>query len=83
MAQRLRLTQLIWDLFNQSFLLELKLLAVLTSEDGHQGVRLGPDSMNRLVTWMDTYAQRLGSFSERQEEQLRELRRKMAHLLAE
>lgn len=60
-----------------------KLLAVLTSQDGHQGVRLGADSFNRLVTWMDTYAQRLGSFSDDQEEQLRALRQKMAPLLAE
>ncbi len=59
------------------------LLAMLTSQDGHEGVRLEPDSLNRLVTWMDTYAQKLGSFSEHQEEQLREFRRKMAPLLAE
>jgi hypothetical protein len=60
-----------------------KLLAVLTGQGGHEGVQLGADSLNRLVTWMDTYAQRLGSFSDAQEEDLRELRRKMAFLLAE
>ena len=60
-----------------------KLLALLTSGDGHEGVHLEADSLDRLVTWMDTYAQRLGSFSDGQEEQLRELRRRMAPLLAE
>jgi hypothetical protein len=60
-----------------------KLLELLTSPEGHEGVRLEPDSFNRLVTWMDVYAQRLGSFSEQQEEELRELRRKIAFLLAE
>ena len=60
-----------------------KLLAVLTNHDGHEGVQLAPDSFNRLVTWMDTYAQRLGSFSDAQEEQLRRLRQEMAPLLAE
>jgi len=60
-----------------------KLLEMLTKPEGHEGVRLEPDSFNRLVTWMDVYAQRLGFFSEQQEENLRELRRKMAFLLAE
>jgi len=32
-GQKLRLTQLIWDLFNQSFVLKLKLLATLTDSD--------------------------------------------------
>ena len=60
-----------------------KLLAVLTDREGHEGVKLGPDGLNRLVTWMDTYAQRLGSFSDAQEEQLHQFRRKMTPLLAE
>ena len=60
-----------------------KLLAMLTGPDGHEGVRLDDDSLERLITWMDVYAQRLGSFSEQQEQQLRELRRKWALLLAE
>jgi len=59
-----------------------KLLALLTCEGGHEGVRLDPESFDRLVTWMDVYAQRQGSFDERQEEQLRELRREWADLLA-
>jgi len=60
-----------------------RLLAVLKSPGGHEGVQLGPNSFDRIVTWMDTYAQRLGSFSDAQEEQLRALRQKMATLLAE
>ena len=60
-----------------------KLLAMLTGPDGHEGVRLDDDSLERLITWMDVYAQRLGSFGEQQEQQLRELRRKWALLLAE
>jgi hypothetical protein len=60
-----------------------KLLSVLTQADGHQGVRLDNDSFERLVTWIDVYAQRLGSFSERQEQDLRELRRRIRSVLAE
>jgi hypothetical protein len=60
-----------------------KLLALLTDEGSHEGVRLDPDSLDRVVTWMDVYAQRLGSFSEHQEQRLRELRRRMSALLAE
>ena len=60
-----------------------RLLEMLTKPEGHEGVRLEPDSFNRLVTWMDVYAQRLGSFSEEQEDELRELHGKMAFLLAE
>ncbi len=60
-----------------------KLLALLTAGEGHAGVELDADSRDRLVTWMDTYAQRLGSFSDRQEQELRRFRREMASLLAE
>jgi hypothetical protein len=60
-----------------------KLLALLRSEKGHEGVRLDADSLNRLVTWMDLYAQRLGHFSDQQEEELRQFRIRMAPLLEE
>ena len=60
-----------------------KLLALLTSPDGHQGVRLDDESFARLATWIDVYAQKLGSFSEQQERELRELRRNVAALLTE
>jgi hypothetical protein len=60
-----------------------KLLALLTAQGGHEGVRLDADSLRRLTTWMDTYAQRLGHFSPEQEVKLREFREKLAPLLAE
>ncbi|MHC4740589.1 MAG: HzsA-related protein [Planctomycetota bacterium] len=60
-----------------------RLLAVLTKHESHKDVQLGADGFDRLVTWMDTYAQRLGSFSDVQEEQLVKLRREWSPLLAE
>jgi hypothetical protein len=58
-----------------------KLLTMLTDEKSHEGVRLDADSFNRLVTWIDTYAQRQGAFSERQEQELVEFRVEMAAML--
>ena len=58
-----------------------KLMAHLTTGDGHKGIKLDADSFDRLTTWMDTYAQRLGHFSEEQEEELRTLRQKWARLM--
>ncbi|MBI5818260.1 MAG: discoidin domain-containing protein [Verrucomicrobia bacterium] len=58
-----------------------KLLALLRGDKGHAGVRLDADSFNRLATWMDLYAQRQGHFSDQQEEQLRQLRKKLAAML--
>ncbi|NQT15174.1 MAG: hypothetical protein HQ582_20630, partial [Planctomycetes bacterium] len=60
-----------------------KLMALLTEGEGHEGVRLDADSFDRLVTWMDTYAHLQGSFSEDQEQQLRQLRQDWAHLIAD
>jgi hypothetical protein len=48
---------------------------------GHYDVQLGTDDRERLIVWMDTYAQLRGAFDEKQEEQLRQLRQKMAGLL--
>ena len=59
------------------------LLALLEEGEGHHDVRLDADDLERLVTWMDTYAQRQGSFSDDQEDRLRELRADMAALLEE
>lgn len=58
-----------------------RLLALLRS--GHAGVALDRDSLGRLVTWMDAYAQGRGHFSDRQEEELRELRKRYSGLLEE
>ena len=57
------------------------LLALLNS--GHYQVRLDDEDRERLVIWMDTYAQRVGSFGPEQERALRQLRIQWAPLLAE
>jgi hypothetical protein len=60
-----------------------KLLELLTAADGHAGVELDRPSLQRLIVWMDLYAQRSGHFSPEQEEALLALRRELAPLLAE
>jgi hypothetical protein len=60
-----------------------KLLALLRDPKGHQGVHLDSGSLNCLAIWMDLYAQRQGHFSAPQEQQLRELKKKLAPLLAD
>ena len=60
-----------------------RLMALLRPEQGHEGVKLDRDGLDRLVTWMDVYAQVRGHYSDRQEEELRELRRRLAGMLAE
>jgi len=49
---------------------------------GHQAVRLTPDDLDRLVTWMDCYGQRQGHFSPEQERALVGFRARCARLLA-
>ncbi|NQT53570.1 hypothetical protein HQ576_16050, partial [bacterium] len=49
---------------------------------GHQKVKLGAADYERLITWIDVYAQRQGHFSPEQERELQELRRRHADLLA-
>jgi hypothetical protein len=51
--------------------------------DGHYDVTLTADDMERLVIWLDTYGQRTGSSDPDQEEELRELRERLAPLLVE
>ncbi len=57
------------------------LLAYLRADKQHQAVKLTPDDRNRLNTWMDVYAQRLGSFSDAQEHELQDLKKSFASLL--
>jgi hypothetical protein len=59
------------------------LLRFLDDPEGHHGIELDQDSRERLITWMDTYAQRAGSFSPEQEDDLRRLRRLWNELLIE
>jgi len=51
--------------------------------EGHYEVEFGSDDWTRLYTWIDTYAQRQGSFGADQEARLVDLRRRMKPLLAE
>jgi mono/diheme cytochrome c family protein len=59
------------------------LLALLSVPQGHYQVKLAPSTLERFAVWMDTYAQRLGSFSADQERRLEELRRACADLLTD
>jgi hypothetical protein len=47
----------------------------------HESIKLDADSFNRLVTWMDVYAHVRGHYSDKQEEQLRELKEKLSAML--
>jgi hypothetical protein len=58
--------------------------ALWTLLDGdHYGVQLKEEDRLRLVIWMDTYGQRIGSFDARQEDELRRLRQTLAPILRE
>jgi hypothetical protein len=59
------------------------LLALLSKPGGHYQVKLDDSARERFIVWMDTYAQRLGSFSADQERRLVELRRACADLLTD
>lgn len=59
------------------------LLALLTAPEGHHQARLDSESLERLVIWMDTYAQWAGSFSAEQENELIEFRRANASVFLE
>ena len=71
------------SIVGQSPAVQSKLLALLRQPDGHRGVHLDDDSFERLATWIDVYAQKLGSFSQKQEQELSEFRRNIRSLLAE
>lgn len=57
------------------------LRTLLERPGGHYDVVLRPDDRERLFTWMDTYAQRLGHFDAVQEAELFRLRKACAPLL--
>jgi hypothetical protein len=60
-----------------------RLLALLSKPEGHYQVELDAQTRERFTVWMDTYAQRLGSFSADQERRLEELRRTCANILTD
>lgn len=53
----------------------------LTAPGGHHDVQLSVEDRDRLATWMDTYAHRVGHFSDQQAADLLQLRQHLAHLL--
>jgi hypothetical protein len=59
------------------------LLALLDAPQKHYAVQLDAEARERLATWLDTYAQQQGHFSDEQERELIELRRASASLLRE
>jgi len=60
-----------------------ELLGLLIRGDGHHGVVLDPDGLERLATWLDTYAHRRGSFCSEQEEEIARLREEWREILQE
>jgi hypothetical protein len=84
------LQEQVWQGYRRGFSIEgdglaqqSALLAFLDAPSGHYDVSLDAESRERLLTWMDTYAQRLGHFSDEQERALLELRRACAGMLTE
>jgi hypothetical protein len=60
-----------------------KIFTMLTDKHGHEGVILDSDSIERLITWIDVYAQRQGSFSEHQEQNLLAFRKQISSILTD
>ena len=60
-----------------------EVVKLLAANEGHHGVTLAPREMDALITWLDTYAQRLGSFDAAQETALEELKERQRSLLTE
>jgi hypothetical protein len=57
-----------------------KIFSMLTDKKGHKGVILDADSIECLSTWIDVYAQRKGSFSEHQEQDLLAFRKQISSI---
>lgn len=58
-----------------------RLWHLLAQGQGHQGIQLDAESRQRLLTWLDTYAQRQGSFSDQQERELVQWRARWGGML--
>ena len=52
-------------------------------QSGHRNVTLTAEDHDRFITWMDTYAQVRGSYSDDQEQRLRDLRADLGWMLDE
>ncbi|MCA9442864.1 MAG: hypothetical protein KC964_18825, partial [Candidatus Omnitrophica bacterium] len=59
------------------------LLSMVMDPEGHEGVFLDDESLERFIVWIDTYAQRAGHFSPEQENELVAMRQKWHDLLKE
>lgn len=59
------------------------LMVLLDAPQKHYSVQLDADARERLLTWLDTYAQRQGHFSDEQERELIELRQASRALIIE
>ena len=70
------------SLVNEMPARQSKLYRLLTEGAGHREVQLTAEDRDRLTTWMDTYAHRLGHFDDRQEQELRALRERFTLLPA-
>jgi hypothetical protein len=66
---------------NQAVAASTKLWRMFNSTTSHQDLKLDPDSLSRLATWLDTYAHRLGHFSEQQEQDLVDFRKSIGAVL--
>lgn len=60
-----------------------ELLKLLTSPKSHHDTKLDASDLERLIVWMDAYAQRIGSFSVEQEQELKAFRQDCADILIE
>lgn len=71
------------SILNQGVTANSSLWRLLTRPGGHRGIVFGPESRTRLATWLDTYAQWQGHFSQQQERELSALKESLAGLLLE
>jgi len=78
----------VWQGYRQGFSVEGQgiaassaLTALLRKPEAPCGAKLSTADWERLITWMDSYAQRLGAFDSAQEEALVQLRTQSADLL--
>jgi len=67
---------------NEGVAASSRLWQMLAGRPSHQGLTLDGESLSRIVLWLDTYAHRLGYFSEQQKQELVTLRKKLAPLLS-
>lgn len=68
---------------NQGVAANSSLWRLLTQPGGHKGIILEQENLSRLATWLDTYAQWQGHFSQQQERELFALRKSLDGTLLE